>query len=590
MLRWGIIGALLCLATPAFAANRIELRADKSRLTTADLLHVEVVLTMENEGAVSDVRMPDFDGFRIVSRNSSSQHFTSIQNFKMTSSKTVTTSFVLEPTGAGVFVLGPARFTEGGQLVESQRLEITVAELRADTRSPGTGEAGLAAPLSPRELESPNIFIRLIPEKAELFQGEQMTATVYVYIANVSVSRVSPVAAPSFPGFLADELQLPEGDRARRIIIGRNSYHVEPVARFLLTAQQTGEQTLNPYRLKVLINDGQFFGGRWGQFASDPVAVRVSPLPDEGRPSGFLNAHVGRFALSASVDRYQTEAGQPVTLTVVLNGNTNMDRVALPRLPAIPGARVFPPTESKQSWQEGDRLVGRRVAEYLVVPGEPGQFRIPSMSFAYYDTDAQGYRNLSTPDFTIVATAAGSVPGGAPAPAFQKQDLFASEDSLRPFAPRAELENRNGRFFGSLLFVALFWGPLALVALVWATDAGRWLLRRRAGDARSFREREARSLAAELSRTAERPDKAFAALLARWIVLRLELLFDAPFGGLTHDQLAEALAGRGLAPESVAALLEILRTCDLLRYAPGASGDGRSLLGRAEGWFREVGR
>ncbi len=568
---------LFLVSSPAWAGNTIRLQADKTRLVMGDLLRLDMVVTIEDESSMGEVTPPAMPGFKVLGSNTSTQHVTQIVNFKMTSQKTLTTTYQLQPRKPGVFVLGPASFKERGRRVSSNRLEVTVVELSAPSGPSAAGEAGLTAPLTPSESESSNLFARFIPERLEVYEGEQVAITLYLY-TRVQISRWSPTADPRFPGFSSERLEIGQDNEGRSLILNRMSYTVKALDRHLLTAREAGEQRIPAYQLKVLSGDG-FFGGRWTGRAAPPVTLTVKPLPQEGMPPGFSKANVGHFRFAAQLDRRQTEVGQPVTLTVTLDGDANVTRVRMPQ-PSYPGnIKAYPPTEKTDVYQRGLRMAGRRTAEILLVPQKPGRYRIPPIEFATFDVDQGRYTTLRTRELSFRATPstqAGPVDGGAGYT--PKQQLAVEQDALKPLRPTAQLENVNGRFFGSGAFLVLFWGPLGLVLLVLLVDGLRLVAPLFRDGEKARIEKEIKQLYADLNARSGGDDPAFWSDLRRLVDLQLAFAAGRSLSGLTLDQLQEHLQNSGWESDRALEIVALLERIEMARYAPGGESARREVL------------
>lgn len=582
----GVFLLVWLFAFNADARNRIKLEVDKTRLALGDILRVTVTATLDAPDDVDDLIQTDFKGFKVINSNTGTQHQTSIINLKVESKKIITTVTDLQPLELGVFTVGPAAFRERGRLVESNRAQVTVVNLKAEIGERFYGNQAISAAPTEAELESAGVFLRLIPERGELYEGEQMAVTLYIYSANISVSRWGRVASPTFSGFLSEQLELSDKSKVRSVVLNRRPHHVEALDSFLLTAREVGSHVITPYQAKVMVGDSNFFGGRWVGRRSAPIEITIKPLPEEGRPPGFTSANVGRFSLTARIDRRTTEVGQPVALTLMLKGNVDMSRVSLPRLPKIRGAKVYPPTESSENYQNGLRIAGKRKAEYLVVPTGRGNFTIPSVTFQYFDTETGAYRTIKTRAYNITAVKGNGRAGGA---GLGKQELMLEEGALRPLHATAALERMDGRFYGSKGFLVLFWGPLGLFLLLLASDLRRWAWPRLFGSEKARLERRARALAAELELRAGAPDEAFLADLKYFVYLEIQRAYGEVLSGLTHEQLDERLSVAGADDDIRREAVAILEACDLARYANAeASGDAGELLSRSKAFSKRL--
>lgn len=586
------------------AGNTIEIEADKPEVAIDDLLRVEVTLTLEDEDSVDRVKMPSFDNFRIVNQNTSSQHYTSIVNFKVTSKKTRVTTFILQPLDVGEFTLGPAGFIENGKRVQSNLAKVTVydpntpadegedAPINAGANERGktlTGKQALHAPLTPEEEKSPDAFVRLVVEKSSLYEGEQMAATLYLYVTDrAGITRWGRVAQSNFPGFGVEQLEADKND-VHRLMLNRRSYRVEALDRFLLTAKEPGKQYITPYRVKLLSGDG-FFGGRWISRQTESVEISIKALPTEGQPPNFHSYYVGKFQLNAHIDRGRTEVGQPVALTIELRANRNIDDIRLRKIENIQGAKIFPPTVKTQNYQRGDRFEGRRTVEYLIVPKREGVIGIPSLSVDYFNPETGHYETASTKTFRIRAVMTGEAADGQPqGETVNKQELTISEENLRPLHPGAKFENRTGETSGRVLFWGILALGLGLLALLLLFDFISWLLPRIQGGEKAEMAKRLKSLWEAFSDSEGKSANERAKLLKEWLRLQLILQKNADIQGLTHEQTALMLLEAGEREARVEELIELLETLDAIRYAPG-NADIASLAESVQAWVKGGGQ
>src|SRR5262249_50751644 len=71
---------------------------------------------------------------------------------------------------------------------------------------------------------------------------------------------------------------------------------------------------------------------------SDPTALTVLPLPQEGKPASFSGA-VGTFTLDVTAAPTELGAGDPITLHMTLRGSGNLGDAAPPALTSTDGFR-----------------------------------------------------------------------------------------------------------------------------------------------------------------------------------------------------------------------------------------------------------
>jgi len=565
------IAAVLLATVQAFAQSGAEINCDSTRISMADMLQCSVTISIDSSNDITDITMPSFQGFKILNENTSSQQQTTIVNFKMESKQIRTTTYALSPLKPGSFEIGPAIFKNDGRLYRSSVWRVQVDELEVRTEGQYWGDAGISAPLSDRERNDSSLFIRLIPEKRELYSGSSMLATLYLYTRNVNASQLKQEAAPTFEGFRYRNMDISQNEGVRRMSVGGKVYNVQPVVRALLTPEKEGRLNIDPFRVSVGVDTGDFFNRiRWVSRASEPLEIQVKPLPLEGQPVGFDPTHVGSFELKSRIDRRVTEVNQPVAYTLSLKCQTDPANVQLPQLMEIEGFKAYPPSTKDNSFQQGNHLAGEKIAEYLLVPQREGQLVIPSLSFTSFDPDSGQYTELKTEEYRIsVKPASGAITAnGTITP---RQELQAEAGSMRPIKITPVLEHQeSGEFVYSKLFLLLLLLPPGLLLLLELLDLLRWLRPRLSGGERARLERELKKLESEASALIASDGTEFFSKVMAISYKQLEIECSESLVGLTHEQLSTRLSEKGWTADSIAALLKIFDRCELGRYAPSS--------------------
>ena len=278
--------------------------------------------------------------------------------------------------------------------------------------------------------------------------------------------------------------------------------------------------------------------------------VDVAPLPDEGRPASFAGI-VGRYAVTASLDRDAIDLGASARLTVRFVGEGNLDVRAVPALGDLAGFHTF----GRLAAAPADGAA----ATWDVAPMSADVTAVPSMRFAAFDpTPPARYVELVTTPIPLhVRPVAGPGPGPGPAPA------------------------NGGDVLGT-------W-PVVVGLVVGVAALGTAVL--------VARRRRRAKLAAVRAVTSERPPsprEVFVRALAAntgdvgaALSVALETAAGLRREGVPSLALVSRLEALGLPADLVAALREVVRRCDAARYgakptsAPAAS-EIESLLDRVE--------
>lgn len=309
---------------------------------------------------------------------------------------------------------------------------------------------------------------------------------------------------------------------------------------------------------------------------SNRLSLRVKGLPAEGRPEGFYG-HVGEYRISASAEPTEINVGDPITLTVTLEGPDYLGSVDLPPL----GEQDDLTESFKIPDERADGTVGekRKVFTQTIRAKHPSVERIPPIKLVYFDTTEERYRLTSSKSIPItvhetkVVTARDAegieqAPSGTPIEAWKEgiaynyegADLLAQEQ----IGLGAALLDR------SRLAVIVFPPALYVILLF-----GVMVAKRRTADPETRRARGAlKRLRGNLDAIAREGDISQADLCRRVMDALREYLGDKlrrPGFTLTALDVERLLGARGIPDDVIGDVREVIGTCETGAYAGGAS-------------------
>ena len=126
---------------------------------------------------------------------------------------------------------------------------------------------------------------------------------------------------------------------------------------------------------------------------SEPLVVRVVPPPAEGRPDSFIGGIGLDLSAEASIDFTTCRQGDPLTLTLDLNGDQTWQTVVPPDLPSRPGmAGVFRSYGSVESTMAD----GHPRFVYHIRPLVSGTLEIPAFELSFFHRATRTYRTIRT--------------------------------------------------------------------------------------------------------------------------------------------------------------------------------------------------
>jgi hypothetical protein len=576
------------------AADEPEILAslDRDEVALDDSLTLSIAVTVSSRGEAGDLHLPALRDFDIVSRSSSEQVSFVFSAGTPSFRRTTVTTLSLTPHRAGVLVIEPARLAFHGETYSSKQLSVHVlpagtpaAKTRPQRRPPPDPFAQLDPfagqappgedPLSEGRIGSRDLVLRGSVDNERPFVGQQVTYSLWL-LARVNVSGIDKLQLPKMDGFWTEEVDAPQQLVGEARIVDGAPMQAYLLRRRALFPLRPGKVAIDPAEVEVLTGMGLLFSRSSVRRASQPIALEVQPLPSP-RPPGFDEGNVGQWSLTASVEPPAVNAGQPVTLRLVLSGRGNLRDVQMPRLPAIAGLRAYDATTVDKPATEQGRVGGTRTVEQLLVPERTGDIELPALLLETFDPAAKQYRTLRTQPLRIAVSAPLSQGPGALAldrgSAAGSQNLLTA-GGLRPIRLRlTRVEAGAAPWSSSWFWPALLLAPLLLGLLI----GGRRALQLAARDPDKLRVRGARSAARRRLRGAQAllarvggggPE--FHAEVARALTGYLADRQGVAAAGLTREELVAALLARGHLKGVVEGLCGVLDECDRARFAPGS--------------------
>ena len=570
--RIGLAVLLLGLGVSPAWAN-IRVRADISPQQAE--LGESLTLVIEIQGA-QDVEPPalsGLDAFDASYGGPSTQM--SIMNNRYSAS--VQHRYTLRARKEGRFTLGPFRVEHQGREYQTGTVEV---EIRAG-RPASPDRTARARPGQTGK----DVWLEITTPDHEVFLHQRVPLEVSLYVGGV---RVADARYPLLPGdgVALEAFEEPVrqrrtvGDRAFRVLRFRTTLvplrsgtiELGPASLQLNVIRRTPSASLNLF--DRFFSDSLFGTERRPRtLISEPLSLRVRPLPEAGRPATFSGA-VGQFELDVTAEPTQLRVGDPLTLRMLLSGAGRVTDAQPPSLVNTEGLRTYHP---QMDQPDPDTTV----FEQVLIPQDETLDAIPAVHFSYFDPEAAQYRTLSSQPIRLLLRPAPDEPagtqvGGLPAqPEQLGQDIVYIKDEPGRFHSPGRVWYRSPVFW--LWHVV----PLGLLgAAVWY-DRRR---RRLSGDARYARftraGKQARhGLRAAEQALAESDSAALYALLSRTLQDYLAAKLDLPPGRIEPG----TVAARGVSADCVGRVAEVLSVCEQVRFAPGtAEGDGPSVLRAVE--------
>ncbi|MBW7995284.1 MAG: protein BatD [Candidatus Glassbacteria bacterium] len=578
--------ALICLLIPLGHAAAQDVQVSiQARPSTVEL-NGQFRLTVTVSGALNnlpDPRIQGLDQFRVVGSSQSSQ--ISIVNGRINATKSI--AYTILAAQEGTFELGPAVLAVDGETYSSNTVAVTVTRSaggapQAQQQQPA-GKQRQAQPSQPPPQSSARpgrrptsgdggVFVRGRTDKQEVFLGEQLTYTFGFY-SRIRMTENPEYTEPKFEGFWKEDID--KEANVSNQTVGGALYRVQEL-RYALFPTVSGKAKITAARLTYFVrNIWDFFDrGRRVELATNPLEIKIKPLPSAGRPANFAGA-VGSYKISASLDKNEVRAGDALTLDVRVEGSGNVRTINEPSLSGLDNFDVYESSSDVSVGFAGTTVRGTKTVKYVIVPRKAGQYDWQGLEFSYFDPSAGQYRTVSTGELSVTVLESGkeetfTYRAGGESVVALGRDINYIKENVRS-ALRAAPEPLNTKPW----FWPLHLLPLAAVgcALLYRRHRGRLMSDR--GYARyRVSDRKAAATLKAADRSARNGDLTAAyADLNRAATNYIGDRLNVEAAGMTVDEIDNLLSGRGIDEQVRDNLRSALDHFAFVRFAAGAAGD-----------------
>ena len=536
-----------------------------------------------NSQKVRDFRAPSIKEFEVLMGPSrSTQSSTQIINGNVTSTSTITFTYILMAGKEGTYKIPGATIVADGNNYTSNSVEIKV--LPPDQSSgAGSGNSRNSSrnQANSGKITDKELFMMATASKTNVYEQEAILLTYKVYTqVNLTELRGD---IPDLKGFHTQEVELPNQKTFTLEHYNGRNYNTTIWRQLVLFPQQTGKIEIPSVTFEGTVSqmvasadpfDAFFNGGNYVNITKNLVTpkltINVKELP-AGKPANFSGG-VGEFTLSSSISTQELKTNDAVTIKLVISGTGNMKLINTPEVGFPQDFEIYDPKVDNKFNLTRNGLAGNKVIEYLAIPRHAGTYTIPPIEFSYFDLKSQSYKTLKTDAYTLnVAKGEGNA-DQVVANFTSKEDLKVLGQDIRYIKTgNTRLTQKDDYFYGSTSYWLWYIVPLALFI------AFMVIYRKQAmenANVAKVRTKKANKVATKRMKNAgkllaEKKSEAFydEVLKALWGYISDKL--SMPVSQLSKDNIEEELQKHQVGDELIKAFIDTLNDCEFARYAPG---------------------
>ncbi len=565
--------ALIAISLQTFADEKVSFTTSAPEaVAVGDQFRLSYTVTTQK---VRDFRAPSIKGFDVLMGPSRSTQVTQVNNDV---SASITFTYILMAKEEGEFTIPGAVIVADGNEMISNSVKVKV--LPADQQQANQGSSN--GQRANGGIANNDLFITATANKVNVYEQEALLLTYKIYTA-VNLRGFDNVKLPDFKGFHSQEVELPNDRRwGLEHYKGRN-YQTTVYRQFVLFPQQSGNLTIEQARFDASIAvekqvsdpfEAFFNGGGMIEvkktLMTPKLTIKVSELP-AGKPENFSGG-VGEFTISSSINTTELKANEAVTIKLVVSGTGNLKLVSAPEVKFPEDFEIYDPKVENNFRLTTAGQSGNQVIEYLAIPRNAGTYKIPAVTFSYFDIKSQSYKTLTTEEYTLNVSKGTGSSSQTVSNYTNKEELKVLNQDIRFIKQNAVSLKPHGEFFfGTTAYWLYYLIPMLLFVVVFV------IYRKQISENSNIakvRTKKANKIAVKRMKEAgnllkaNKKDAFYDEVLkALWGYVSDKL--NIPVSQLSKDNVEEALIAKNVDNELIKTFIKALNDCEFARFAPG---------------------
>lgn len=577
---------MIAISLQVFADDKVTLRASAPDVVVnGDQFRLTYTVNSQD---VKDFLAPQAKGFDVLMGPSRSQQSsTQIINGKVSSSRSITYTYILMAVSEGTFNIPAASIEVDGEKIFSNPLTIKVLpkdkEQGNSNQSQGNGGISSRNQKTSGRITDKDLFILATASKTKVHEQEAILVTYKAY-TTVDLRQLLG-KMPDQQGFYVQEVELPTQKTFKLEHYNGRNYNTVVYRQYVLFPQKSGKLEIPAVTFdavvaqRVAVSDDPFEaffnGGGYVEvnkkIVAPKVVINVDPLPS--KPEGFSGG-VGTFSIKSDISTTELKANEAVTIKLTISGTGNMKLVSAPEVKFPHDFEIYDPKIEDNYELTANGLSGTKTIEYLAIPRHAGNFTIPAIEFKYFDIKSEKYKTLTTESYDLkVAKGDGNSTDQQVISNFTNKEnvKVLGTDILFIKTGDTALRQKGNYFFGTVAYYLWYIIPFVLFVVfvviyrkqaVESANVAK-VKTKKANKVATKRMKLAGKLLSE-NKVNEFYDEVLKAL---WGYISDKL--NIPVSKLSRDNIEAELSGHGVSEDLIKEFIAVLSECEFARYAPG---------------------
>lgn len=550
-------------------------KVSKNKLGINQRLKIE--FTINKQGG-DNFSPPKFSNFKVVGGPSQSVSQSWI-NGKVTFSQSY--SYIIQPKRKGELTIGSASIEIAGKNINSKPIKIIVLDAIEIPKDPN----------DPNYIAQQNIHLVAEISKSKPFVGEGLYVEYRLYVSeNISVYDTSVTEAPQYNGFWNQNIKINNFPVKMGKYNGEDYRYIVLQKAFLIPTK-TGKLQIDPMKMDIVIGvpNGRtdFFGNPITQnirkeFASTKKTISPRALPLKEKPENYTGA-VGTFKFNVSLSKNLLKANESSQIQLTVKGKGNLKLFELPKVVTPVELEKYQPERTEKVRVSSSGISGTVSDTYTIVPQYKGKYKIPNISFSYFNPKEEKYHTINTDNLIVEVLEGKELNPVLEINTVQKQTVVSTGKNFRYIQTKSNFKPIDrSEFFKSNLFYALLFIPILTIPIVILIAKRN---ERRNNDLVGSKSRKAEKLAKKYLSEAQKQlgkKEAFYESLERALHNYLKGKLGIETADISEEKITEILEKRSVDSKTIHEFIVVLKNSDLARYTPITNSEMKEEFERAK--------